>query len=68
MATPLPAIAARSSTRSSRAAAAAGIDPCPYLREVLTALPTMTNWQLENWSQERGQNKTSRCGKPPDSS
>jgi hypothetical protein len=27
-----------------------GIDPYRYLREVLTALPTMTNWQLENWT------------------
>ena len=27
-----------------------GIDPYRYLREVLTALPTMTNWQLEHWT------------------
>jgi transposase len=29
-----------------------GLDPYRYLRELLTALPTMTNWQLEDWTPE----------------
>ena len=26
------------------------LDPYRYLRELLTALPTMTNWQLKDWT------------------
>ena len=29
-----------------------GLDPYRYLRELLTALPTMTNWQLKDWTPE----------------
>lgn len=28
------------------------LDPARYLRAVLTALPTMTNWQLKDWTPE----------------
>ena len=28
------------------------IDPARYLRAVLTALPTMTNWQVKDWTPE----------------
>lgn len=27
-----------------------GLDPYRYLRELLTALPTMTNWQVKDWT------------------
>ena len=35
-----------------------GIDPLAYLRDVLTRLPSMTNWQIKDvtpqaWAQER---------------
>ena len=29
-----------------------GLDPYRYLREVLTALPTLTNWQVKDWTPE----------------
>jgi hypothetical protein len=29
-----------------------GLDPYRYLRDVLTALPTMTNWQVKDWTPE----------------
>ena len=29
-----------------------GLDPYRYLSEVLTALPTMTNWQVKDWTPE----------------
>jgi transposase len=29
-----------------------GLDSYRYLREVLTALPTMTNWQIKDWTPE----------------
>jgi transposase len=29
-----------------------GIDPYRYLRELLTALPAMTNWQIKDWTPE----------------
>ena len=28
------------------------LDPYRYLRELLTALPTMTNWQIKGWTPE----------------
>jgi transposase len=27
-----------------------GLDPYRHLRELLTALPTMTNWQIKEWT------------------
>jgi len=29
-----------------------GLDPQRYLRDVLTALPTLTNWQVKDWTPE----------------
>ena len=29
-----------------------GLDPDRYLREVLTALPRLTNWQVKDWTPE----------------
>ncbi len=29
-----------------------GIDPYAYLRDVLTKLPSLTNWQIKDWTPE----------------
>ena len=51
-ATQEPATAEPSSTASWKAAAAADSTPYRYLSEVLTALPTLTNWQVKDWTPE----------------
>ena len=60
-ATPPRATAEPSSTASWKALRQAqglcgcrrrGLDPYRYLSEVLTALPTLTNWQVKDWTPE----------------
>jgi hypothetical protein len=34
-----------------------GLDPWRYLRDVLTALPMMTNWQVKDWTPEAWANR-----------
>jgi transposase len=35
-----------------------GLDPYRYLRDVLTALPIMTNWQIQDWTPEAWAKRT----------
>ena len=37
-----------------------GLDPCAYLLEVFTRLPTMTNWQVKDLTPEAWA-KTQQC-------
>jgi transposase len=40
-----------------------GLDPYRYLRELLTALPTMTNWQIKDWTPEAWEKRNSALRK-----